>query len=134
MCNKLLLLLYVSLHTFAIEIDPANTLWVLHPIDVGIAARTPTQLALRDIKRDWYKVMGSPPPVVVSDQHGTAALPKGFSGTAFFFGAAAKGFGNTILGQEEYKIILLDENPGGPRLIAALGGQHIRGEAAIISL
>ena len=121
-----LLLLALLSCSHAIEIDPTNTLWVLHPLDVGFSARTPTQLAIRDVQRDWYKVMGSPPAVVVSDQHGNAALPKGFNGTAFFFGAAAKGFGR-LEGQEEYRIIL-DEGAGGPRLIAALGGQHIRGE------
>jgi len=127
-------LISATFATVNIRIDAADSLWVISPQDAGFDARPPVNLALRDIKRDWYKVMGSPPPVIISDACGIEALPKGFNGTAFFFGAAAKLCAkHTLAGEEEYEITYQNVvAPGGdilgPLLISAIGGSHIRGE------
>jgi hypothetical protein len=65
-------------------IDPTNSLWILHPDDVGFGARPPMMLALRDVQADWYKVLGRRPSVFKGD-----ACPPDFSGTCLFFGRAA---------------------------------------------
>jgi hypothetical protein len=68
-----------------VTIDPFTTLWVVHPIDAGFAARTPLALALRDLQIDYYKVLGIRPAVIV----GTDKIPAGFNGTSIYFGEAA---------------------------------------------
>ena len=146
-----LLLLFATASAAApvgtVSLDAHKSIWVLHPKDVGYGARSPMLLALRDVQRDWYKVLGAPPATVVSTEIGAAALPAGFNGTALFFGAAAD-WAAQLDGEEEHAIVLVQPGvqPGGggaaapllsslsstapstgPTLIAAVGGSHIRG-------
>ena len=89
-----------------VDVSPETAVWVIHPDDTGPSARAPVALALRDAKRDWYKVFGAPPALIVSDAEGAAALPVDFGGTAFFLGAAAAPFGADLAGEEEHAIVL----------------------------
>ena len=84
---KLLLLVsYVlpSAGSSPLVISPSNSVWVLHPDDVGFNATAPVALALRDLQADWYKVLGTRPATVKGSQ-----CPAGFEGTCIFFGKAA---------------------------------------------
>ena len=120
--------------TAALVINPDTAVWVIHPDDTGgVSARRPVALALRDAKRDWYKVLGAPPAVIVSDATGAAALPDGFDGVAFFLGAAAAPFGAHLKGEEEHALVF--EPPkthNTPTIIAAAGGRHVRGSVYAI--
>lgn len=73
----------------SVNLRSEDTIWVVHPIDSGYGARSSIALALHDIKLDWYKVMGAPPAVVVTEKVGFEAIPPAFQGTALFFGRSA---------------------------------------------
>ena len=116
-----LLVFVVRCSASPVSIDPASSLWVVHPCDAGYGARSAMALALRDVKLDWYKVLGGPPAVVVSAQPGAAALPAGFNGTAFFFGRAAEALGAPADPHPEAHAILVQAVGGGATLVAMVG-------------
>ena len=116
-----LLVFVVRCSASPVSIDPASSLWVVHPCDAGYGARSAVALALRDVKLDWYKVLGGPPAVVVSAQPGAAALPAGFNGTAFFFGRAAEALGAPADPHPEAHAILVQAVGGGATLVAMVG-------------
>jgi len=108
-----------------------ESIWIVHPDDIGFGARKPMEMAIRDVQRDWYKVLGAPPAVVISDEIGEKALPKDFKGTAIFIGKAAKSSAfPPITSDEGHRLFLHrpDSPSEGPTMIAAIGGNHIRGE------
>jgi len=90
----------------SLTIDASRSIWIVAPGDqLGYGGNTPVQMAIDDVARDWYKTLGSPPRIIVSEKAGSAAIPGGFSGTAIFFGKSAAvsvGSGNTEL--EEHSI------------------------------
>ncbi len=90
----------------ALTIDASRSIWIVAPGDqLGYGGNTPVQMAIGDVARDWYKTLGSPPQIIVSEQMGSAAIPNGFSGTAIFFGrAAAASAGGGNIEVEEHSI------------------------------
>jgi hypothetical protein len=110
-----------------ITIDPTALVFVLHPDDAGFGASAkPLAQALRDVKLDFYKVLGIPPPVILSTEIGSNALPIGFQGTAFFFGRAATSFAK-LPSHPEAHAISLDTSTPGVNLVGAVGKEG-RGE------
>ena len=106
-----------------VNVDPMNAVWIVHPTDAGYNARAPVAAALRDVASDWYKVMGRPPAPIVSAAAGAAALPPGFTGTAFFFGAAAAPFAPTagLVGEAHALVMRPAGGQSAATLVAAVG-------------
>jgi hypothetical protein len=125
----LLFLAVVVVSEPIVTIDPAALVFVLDPEDSGFGASAkPLAMALRDVKLDFYKVLGTPPPVILSTETGATALPPGFKGTAFFFGKAARRSFSKLPEHLEAHAIAIDTTSSpGVNIVGAVGREG-RGE------
>ena len=121
----LLLLLLLPSTTRALNILSPNSIWVMdasltnftpHGVDWFDPIASPINLAMRDLKRDWQKVLGVPPSVLPSLPQGT------WDGDCIvYFALAAPGQ------HEESFTVAASQAPGSNACLLTVTGGGIRG-------